>query len=195
MSGIAASLAGLKVSGVVGLSPRSLAIAFGRRPRSYLWVHLERKQVDYALAAELPIVPDPRGSRYGALEDGIRDLVIQRAEVGPDESLALALGSEEAREASHTLALTTDGPRTNLILRAVEDGAVLWAFHREGTAESADTQAAPPSEFHPPHARAAGAREEIETLRAAIERAFREDFERDLARELNAAERSLARRL
>jgi hypothetical protein len=82
MSGIAASLAGLRVSGVVGLSPRSLAIALGTRPRSYLWIHLERKQADYALADSLPIAADPRGSRYGGLEEGLRGLVIARAEVG-----------------------------------------------------------------------------------------------------------------
>ena len=197
MSGIAASLAGLRVSGVIGLSPRSLAVAVGMRPRSYLWIHLERKQAGYTLSAELPIPPDPRGSRYGGLEEGMRGLLILRAEVGADESLALTLGPEEGGGATHALALTTAGPRSNLVLRALPEGPVLWAFHREaeGEPERAEPAAAPPQSFHRPHARAAEAAEEREELRAAIERAFLEDFERDVAHELNAAERSLTRRL
>ena len=197
MSGIAASLAGLRVSGVVGLSPRSLAIALGTRPRSYLWMHLERKQADYTLARALPISPDPRGSRYGGLEDGLRGLVIVRAEVGSDESLGLTLGPEDGGGATHTLALTVSGSRSNLVLRALPKGPVLWAFHRggEGGSEEEAPQAAPPASFHRPLARAAETPEEREELRASIERAFLEDFERDLERELNAAERSLTRRL
>ena len=127
MSGIAASLAGLRVSGVVGLSPRSLAIALGTKPRSYLWIHLERKQADYTLATELPISPDPRGSRYGGLEEGMRGLGIVRAELGPDESLVLTLGAEGGGGPTHSLALTVSGPRSNLALRALPDGPVLWA--------------------------------------------------------------------
>jgi predicted ribosome quality control (RQC) complex YloA/Tae2 family protein len=198
MSGIAASLAGLRVSGVVGLSPRSLAIALGAKPRSYLWIHLERKQADYALAGNLPISPDPRGSRYGGLEEGLRGLVIVRAEVGPDESLTLTLGPEAGGDASHALALTVSGPRSNLALRALADGPVLWAFHRgaEGQSEEEEApQTSPPPSFHRARAREAETAEEREGLRASIERAFLEDFERDLARELNAAERSLTRRL
>jgi hypothetical protein len=197
MSGIAASLAGLRVSGVIGLSPRSLAIALGTRPRSYLWIHLERKQADYAYSGELPIAPDPRGSRYGGLEDGLRGLAILRAEVDPDESLALTLGPEGEGEATHALALTLSGPRSNLVLRGLPDGPVLWAFHRGGEegSERAQAEPKPPPSFHRPHARAAGTAEEREELRASIERAFLEDFERDLARELNAAERSLTRRV
>jgi len=197
MSGIAASLAGLRVSGVVGLSPRSLAIALGTKPRSYLWMHLERKQADYALARELPISPDPRGSRYGGLEEGLRGLVIVKAEVGPDVSLGLTLGPEDGAGATHVLALTVSGSRSNLVLRALPEGPVLWAFHRagEGGPEEETPQTAPPASFHRPLARAAETPEEREELRASIERAFFEDFERDLERELNAAERSLTRRL
>jgi len=198
MSGIAASLAGQRVSGVVGLSPRSLAVGLGTRPRSYLWIHLERKEASYTLSSELPIPPDPRGSRYGGLEDGMRGLVILRAEVDPDESLTLALGSEDGGGATHTLALTTAGPRSNLILSALPDGPVLWAFHRDAQGEPEGVKApsdTPPPSFQPPRARAAEGAAEVEELQASIERAFLEDFERDLAHELNAAERSLTRRL
>jgi fibronectin-binding protein A (FbpA)/ribosomal quality control pathway NFACT family protein len=197
MSGIAASLAGQRVSGVVGLSPRSLAVALGGRPRSYLWIHVERKEASYTHSGELPIPPDPRGSRYGGLEDGMRGLMILRTEVDADESLTLTLGSEEGGGATHTLALTTSGLRSNLVLSALPDGPVLWAFHRdvEGAAEGAEGESAPPPSFHRPHARAVEGAAEVEELRASIERAFLEDFERDLAHELNAAERSLTRRL
>ncbi|HEY6221592.1 MAG TPA: NFACT RNA binding domain-containing protein [Candidatus Eisenbacteria bacterium] len=182
---------------MVGLSPRSLAIALGTKPRSYLWIHLERKQADYALARELPIPADPRGSRYGGLEDGLRGLLIVRAEVGPDDSLGLTLGPEEGGDATHTLALTVSGIRSNLVLRALPEGPVLWAFHRgaEGGSEEEGPGTAPPASFHRPLARAAETPEEHDELRASIERAFLEDFERDLERELNAAERSLTRRL
>ena len=53
MEALAQSLVGLRVSGVVALSPRSLAIAFGARPRRYLWIHLERKRADLTFADQI----------------------------------------------------------------------------------------------------------------------------------------------
>ena len=183
-----ASLRGRVVRGVVTLSPRSLAIAFVAPPRTYLWIHLERKEADYALAETLPIAADPRGSRFGGLEEPLQGLVVRAVEQTPDGAFRLEAGPEETGESTHALALLTDGPRANLALRRLEDGMILWAFHREEAA-------APPPGFHPPRAREAAGDGDREALRAAIERTFREDFERETARELGAAERTLQKRL
>ena len=183
-----ASLRGRVIRGVVTLSPRSLAIAFVAPPRSYLWIHLERKEAAYALAESLPIPADPRGSRFGGLEEPIQGLVVRSAEPEADGAFRLEAGPEAANEPTHALFLHVDGPRANLTLRRLEDGMILWSFHREEAA-------APPPGFQPPRAREAGRDDEREALRAAIERAFEEDFERDLARELGAAERALRKRM
>ena len=187
-TGPLASLQGRTVRGAVTLSPRSLAIALVAPPRTYLWIHLERKEAAYALAESLPIPADPRGSRFGALEDPMQGLEIQSVDAAPDAAFLLSLGPKDARTPTHTLALHVDGPRANLTLRRVEDGMVLWAFHRE----EAST---PPPGFHPPHAHAAEDDAAVEALRAAIETAFREDFDRETAKALATAERALEKRL
>lgn len=187
-----------RVSGVIGLSPRSLAIAVGARPRHYLWIHLERKRADLAFADKLPTAADPRGSRYGAIEEALRGLIVGSSHAAdydrttPVGSLCLRFSKEPGGKATHELLITTSGARTNLIVRHTEDGNVLWALHRE--AESAES-ATPPSGFHQPEIHAATKPEEIERLREVIQRAFDDDFQRELAHELNAAERGLTRRL
>ena len=182
-----ATLQGRVIRGVVTLSPRSLAIALVAPPRSYLWIHLERKEAIYALAESLPIPPDPRGSRFGALEEPLQGLAVRTVERAADGAFRLEAGPGAGGAATHTLTLHTDGPRANLTLRRLEDGMVLWAFHREETD-------APPPGFQAPRAREAGA-EELEALRSSIETAFRDDFQREAARELGAAERTLRKRL
>ncbi len=186
---VAASLRWLRVSGVIGLSPQSLAVAFEGKPRHFLWIHLERKEVGYALARELPISPDPRGSRYRGLEEAIRGLHVVAAKEMAGGGLALSLGPAEKGEPTHALAISTEGPRANLVASAVADGGILYAYHREPGAES------PPPGFNPPEAHAAEAPEQVENLRAKIARAFEVDFQRELHRDLEAAERVLARRL
>lgn len=198
MKTLVASLLGLRVSGVIGLSPRSLAIAFGARPRRYLWIHLERKRADLAFADKLPTAVDPRGSRYGAIEEAIRDRTVLGAESLDDGSFTLRLGAEGSSGATHEVHLAAGGPRTNLIVRSTEDGTVLWALHREemGAPEPpAEPPKSPPREFHAAEIGVAGSEEDQARLAAQIQRAFDDDFQRELAHELNAAERGLTRRL
>jgi len=189
MTGIAKALLGRRISGVIGLSPRSLAVAFVGKPRSFLWIHLERKEVLCALSNELPIPPDPRGSRYGALEDPIRGLCVTRADAVDGVGLLLRLAPESDVDSTHALAISTVGARTNLALTLHPDGTVLWAFHREPESGT------PPPGFHPPRALAADGETELEALRDRISGAFRADFDREVRRELEAAERVLTRRL
>ena len=198
MTALIPSLVGQRVSGVIALSPRSLAIAFGARPRRYLWIHLERKRADLAFADKLPTAADPRGSRYGAIEEAVRDRTVLGAESLDDGSFTLRLGAEGARGATHEVHLAAGGTRTNLIVRSTEDGTVLWALHREetGTSEpSTETPKAPRPEFHAAEIGVAESEEDQARLAAQIQRAFDDDFQRELAHELNAAERGLTRRL
>jgi hypothetical protein len=175
------------IRGVVTLSPRSLALSILAPPRTYLWIHLERKEAIYALAETLPIPADPRGSRFGALEDPIRGLAIRSMTASRDGAFLLTAGAPES-EATHSLALHLDGPRANLTLRRLDDGAILWAFHREEAGP-------PPPGFQAPRALEAVTPEALEELRAAIDRAFRDDFDREAGRELDQAERALRKRL
>ena len=183
------SLRGLMIRGVIGLSPRSLAIHFDSKPRLYLWLHLERKEIAYALANELPLPPDPRGSRYGGLEDPIRGLTVQSVEVSPGQGFLLSLGAE--RGTTHTIAGTTDESHANLILRTAPEGTILFAFHRD-----LEQEPPPPGrEVHRPRVDEAQSEEEVERLRSKIKRAFEEDFARMIDRALHAGERTLKRRI
>lgn len=207
MSDSLAGIAGLPVSGVIGHAPRSLVIAVGAKPRRYLWIHLERKEAVYALAPALPTSPDPRGSRFGALEDQMRGLVIREVRERPDTELTLALGRDEgATEETHRITLVAERTRVNLTLTVVADGNVLWAHHREAekvrdAGAYADERAGagpgpPPSvPFRPPRVRRAETPAERDALRAAILADFEDDFRREIDRELKAAERVLTRRL
>jgi hypothetical protein len=204
MKTLARALVGLRVSGVVPLSPRSLAIAFGTRPRRYLWIHLERKRADLCLADQLPTAADPRGSRYGAIEEAIRGRVVVDASAATDGSLTLRLSAEPDQEPTHEVLLTTDGTRTNMLVRQTPEGTILWALHREPEPAGRTpgsmpvlqgAGSTPPPGFHAPEIHAAATSEERDRLRALIVRAFQDDFERELTHEMNAAERSLTRRL
>lgn len=190
-------LAGLPVTGVIGHAPRSLVVAIGAKPRRYLWIHLERKEAVVALAPDLPVSPDPRGSRFGALEEHLRGLVVRDVLVRPDEAVTLSLGREEdPREETHHLTLEAERTRVNLTLAATADGNVLWSQHRdeektrnEGPARDASAP------FRPPRVRVAESGQERDALRAAIQAEFEDDFRRELDRQLKAAERVLTRRL
>lgn len=197
MSGSWNGLRGRRVSGVVALGPRSLALGLESRPRDYVWIHLERKVASAAFAGELPIPPDPRGSPFGALESPLRGLVVTGAEEGDRGAVAIRLAPEATSEPTHRLSLETSGAKSNLVLRAIPEGTVLWAFHREeaGARDEAPPTTAPPPAFHPPRVSLAEDDAARELLRDQIARDFTADFERDLTRRLNAAERALVRRV
>jgi len=190
MSALRDQLAGRRIAGVIALSPRSFAISLEPKPRRYLWVHLDRKEALLAIAPDLPIPPDPRGSPFGGLEAALRGRAVIGVEEGERGAFVIRLGEEEDGEATHTLSLATAGTRINLEARSIADDTVLWAYHRdEGPAG-----AAPPG-FHPPHAAFAGNDDEREAVGDKIATAFREDFDREMRKTLNGAERSLARRI
>lgn len=198
-------LRGRRVSGIVALGPRSMALGLEAKPRDYLWIHLERKEARVALAPELPIPPDPRGSPFGALERPIRGSVVVAAEEGERGAAALGLAPEPGATPTYELALEASGTKANLVLRAVAEGAVLWALHREeaGGATEAGTPpgplpgspAAPPRTFHPPRITIAEDEPAREALGEAIGRDFRADFDRHVHHALHAAERTLTRRV
>lgn len=184
-------LRGRRITGVVALAPRSLAIATIPAPRLYLWVHLDRKEATLALAPDLPLPPDPRGSRFGGFETPARGLVI--AEVTwSDRGLRLALAPEVEASPTAEIAIESTGRRVNLVLRAA-DGTILWALHRD-EASPAEPQPPPPG-FRAGRIVTAQAEEEREALRERIAGSFREDFDRELKRSLDSAERTLARRI
>jgi hypothetical protein len=183
------ALTGRMIRGVIGLSPRSLAVHFESKPRSYLWLHFERKEIGYAVAEELPIPPDPRGSPFGGLEEPIRGLIVNSVDVSPGEAFTFRLGSDGG--ATHTLAATTDESRANLILQTTDGGTVLWAFHRAPETGGP----APGRPVHRPRTLEASTPEEIAQLREKIHAAFEVDFRRMVDRTLNAAGRALRRRV
>lgn len=186
------SLQGRRVTGIVPLAPRSLAIATGPPPRLFLWVHIDRKEAALALAPDLPIPPDPRGSRFGALETPARGLVVAAVSL-TEEALRLTLAPESGAASSAELLVDAAGKRANLILRGGPERGVLWALHRDEA--EAETAPAPPAGFHAPRVRLAEAGDERDALREEIARSFREDFEREGKRNLDRAERALARRV
>ena len=180
-----------RISGVVALAPRSFAIATMPAPRLYLWVHLDRKEASLALAPDLPIAPDPRGSRFGGFETPARGLVI--AEVsGSEDGLRLELAPESGSPAAAEIASEAGGRRVNLVLRAA-DGTVLWALHRDEAAPDGAAPSPPPAGFHPARVTTAEREEEREALRQRIARSFREDFERELKKSLDGAEPHVGR--
>ena len=192
MTGTLEALRGLAVSGVIGHAPRSLVIGIGAKPRRYLWIHLERKDASYTLAADLPLSPDPRGSRFGALEDHLRGFVIRDVRVRPEAELTLSLArGEDADTETHRLTLEAERTRVNLTLLAIEDGNVLWAHHRDPEKTREEAVESP----RPPRVHAAETDADRAALRDAIVREFEDDFRREIGRELKAAERVLTRRL
>ncbi|HEU4764571.1 MAG TPA: hypothetical protein VFT93_02840, partial [Candidatus Eisenbacteria bacterium] len=169
---------------------------------------MDRKEAALSLAPDLPMTPDPRGTRFGGLEGPLRGLAIVEAELDPG-ALRLGLATEpDAEPAAELLvgALEEEAKRANLVLRSRGKGAeaaedtVLFALHRgeRGEAEGAgatDAAGPAPSGFQPPRVRVAGETAEREALRERIARDFREDFTREATKSLDRAEHSLARRV
>jgi predicted ribosome quality control (RQC) complex YloA/Tae2 family protein len=175
---------------VVPLTSHSLAISFLGGPRVFLWIHLERKTAWYALGENLPIDPDPRGSRFQAIETPIRGATL--AEERAREAGGLDLRFDSAEEGKrYRLTLDAEGPRVNLSLTMEPEGTTLWAFHREERTEAASEL---PSGYHPPVVRDATAPEERQALRERIRDAFLTEFRAEVRRVLQSAERRLARR-
>lgn len=190
MSPLAELLRGRRVAGVIALSPRSFALSLEPKPRHYLWFHLDRKEAFTAFAADLPIPPDPRGSPFGGLETALRGRAVTGVAEGERGGFVISMGEEADEAPTHSLSLSTDGPRVNLTARSIADGTVLYAFHRDEA-----TPGPAPAGFHPPHATPAENEEARDALRARIAGVFREDFDREVRKALDGAERALARRV
>ena len=205
MTGVAEipSLVGREVRGIVPLTSHSLAISFTGTPRAFLWIHLERKTAWFALAPQLPIDPDPRGSRFQPIETALRGATVVEALARESGGLDLRFdaGGEE-RRGIH-LAILAEGPRVNLSVMTEPEGSVLWAFHREELRETLERAASPPhgpaapelpQGYRPPAVEDATLEPAREALRARIEAAFAAEFRSELQRVLGSAERTLNRR-
>jgi hypothetical protein len=190
MSEFPGVLRGRRVTGVVPLAPRSIALALMPPPRAYLWLHFDRKEAALAWAPTLPIAADPRGSRFGGLETPLRGLVVAEA-VMDGASLRLELAPEPDAAPAARLTVEAGGRRANLVLRSLPEGTVLWALHRD----EVEPASAPPPGFHPARLTVLEEESEREALRGRIEASFREEFEREARRSLDRAEHSLARRI
>lgn len=205
-TGLDEALRGRRITGVVPLAPRSLAFAFakGGGGREFLWAHVDRKEAWLALAPDLPIGPDPRGSRFDGLEIPIRGLAIRETTLGAGAFHALLAPESEAPPSAELwiggvtgggIALAS-ARRANLVLRSLPEGTVLWALHRdEKPAEESEALRAPPAGFDPARVRVAQDAAERVSLRERIARSFREDFEREVNKSLDRAGQSLARRI
>jgi hypothetical protein len=198
VSGIAeiSALVGREVRGVVPLASGTLAISF-TGARVFLWIHLERKTGWYAVAPDLPIDPDPRGSRFQAIETPLRGTVLaeERAREAGGLDLRFDSASEEGRE--YWLTLDAEGARVNLTLTMEPEQTTLWAFHREERTDAAKKTTPPHGPVapgRPPAVRDATPLEERLALRARIQAAFLAEFRADLERIMKSAERTLLRR-
>jgi hypothetical protein len=185
------ALRGRRVTGVVPLAPRSLAIALGPAPRAFLWVHLDRKEAALAFAPDLPIAPDPRGSRFGGFETPVRGLVVAEASPADGGGIRLSLAPEPGLSSTAEISILASGKRANLLLESLPEKTVLWALHRDDM----EPAGARPPGVRGPTVTVAADRDERERLRERIEQSFREDFDRETRRSLDAAERSLTRRI
>jgi predicted ribosome quality control (RQC) complex YloA/Tae2 family protein len=168
---------------------------------------MDRKEAALCLARDLPLAPDPRGTRFGGLEGPLRGLAVVEVELGPGAlRLELAPDPDEGPAAELLVgAREAEAKRANLVLRSrgkTAEGAeetVLFALHRgEGGDEertgASGPSAAPPG-FHPPRVRVAEEEAERQALRERIAQDFREDFVREATKSLDRAEHSLARRV
>jgi hypothetical protein len=150
LRGALASLEGRRLTGVVPLGPKTMAIAFDGKPRAFLWIRLEPKRASLALAERMPISPDPRGTPFGGLERPLRGLDVRSLDgaEGPEGFVtfslsdpALAERGEGPAEETHRLSLSAEGPRISFSFRAAEGDRVLWALDRKEEA-AADAEAA-----------------------------------------------------
>jgi len=205
VSGVAeiSGLVGREVRGVVPLTSRSLAVSFAGAPRVFLWIHLERKTAWYALAPDLPMDPDPRGSRFQAIEVPLRNTRVAEERAREAGGLDLRFDSGSGEERGYRLTLDAEGPRVNLSFVAEPEGTILWAFHREERREALAREIVPPHGpaapelppgYRPPVVLDATPPEARAALRERIEAAFLMEFRADIERLLNAAERTLERR-
>ena len=185
-------LVGRDVRGVVPLTSHTLALSFVGAPRVFLWIHLERKTAWYALAPELPIDPDPRGSRFLPIETPLRGAILaeERAREAGGLDLRFETGGEEGR--SYRLTLDAESARVNLTFTLEPEGTVLWAFHREEKGEAPGPDL--PAGYRPPMIRDATHPEAREELRRRIQADFLEEFRSETERRLKKAERTLTRR-
>ncbi len=179
-------LAGREIRGVVAISPRTLAIPFVGEPRAWLWIHLEPRDAFVALADRMPAAPDPRGARFEPVERAIRGTRVREALIAPDGSVVIHLAPRPGSDSGFVLSLAAEGARPNLVLGRDAEGPAVWSFRRGGTARAPGARAA--------RVRVLGNADEVEALRERIARAFQEDFERGLKRQLDGAERLLRRR-
>ncbi|HEY2924163.1 MAG TPA: NFACT RNA binding domain-containing protein [Candidatus Eisenbacteria bacterium] len=195
------SLLGREVRGVIPFSSRSLAISFVGEPRVFLWIHLERKAGWYALAPDLPIGPDPRGSRFQPIETAIRNTQVVEAVARESGDLDLLFDPATGEGSRFRLTIDAEGPRVNLSLITEPEGGTLWAYHRDHEASDReekppDGTAAPelPLGYRPPVVSDATPEEAREALRQTIAGTFREEFRSEVERLLKSAERTLERR-
>jgi hypothetical protein len=151
----ALALEGRRLTGVVPLGPRAIALGFDGRPRAFIWILLEPKRAALALADHLPIAPDPRGTPYGGLERPLRGLSVLEisATAGEGGSVVVSLGTPggdaeagagAGAEAgvptiveSHRLTLAAEGPRIALALRLISEDRILFALDRKEEAAAA----------------------------------------------------------
>ena len=203
MSGVSEipSLVGRRVRGVIAFSSRSLAVSFVGAPRVFLWIHLERKSAWYALAPNLPIDPDPRGSRFQAIEIALRNTAVAEEAARESGGLDLLFDPGTGEERALRLTIDAEGPRVNLSLVTEPEGTILWALHREE--RGVDREVVPPHGpaapelplgYRPPIVRDATPEEAREALRERIAGAFRAEFQSEAERLLKSAERTLGRR-
>ncbi|MEK7314762.1 MAG: NFACT RNA binding domain-containing protein [Candidatus Eisenbacteria bacterium] len=208
------TLRGRRLTGVVPLGPRAIALSFDGQPRAFVWIFLEPKRATLALADRMPISPDPRGTPYGGLERPMRGLHLLNAEASDGAagrvlfSLAAPGDGAEVSVETHRLALSAEGPRIVFSLRLTEEDRVLWALDRREEEEAVGKSAAPEASegTDAPAAPASLARPAaivlidhgdapaLEEFRWRIEKAFREDFHRMLDRLLRESDRVLRRR-
>jgi predicted ribosome quality control (RQC) complex YloA/Tae2 family protein len=192
VSGVAeiSSLIGREVRGVVPITSHSLAVSFVGAPRVFLWIHLERKTAWYALAPDLPTDPDPRGSRFQAIETPLRNTQVAEERAREAGGLDLRFDSSTGEERGYRLTLDAEGARVNLTFAAEPEGTILWAFHREERPATPEL----PLGYRPPAVLDATPSEAREALRERIKTAFLAEFRSEIERRLRAAERTLERR-
>ena len=185
-------LLGRAVRGVIAHSSRSLTISFDGTPRAYLWIHLERKDAWYALAPDLPIGPDPRGSRFQAIEIQLRKARVTEGGTRKSGGLDLLFDARSGEERRLRLTLDAEGPRVNLTLATEPDGPLLWALHREEHHGRASSEM--PPGYRPPAVHDATRDPARVALRERIAETFCAEFRHEMERILHSAERTLRRR-
>lgn len=185
-------LVGREVRGVVTVSPRTLAIPFVGEPRAWLWIHIEPRDAFVALADRIPAPPDPRGARFEPVERAVRGARVREARVAADGSVTIRLMARPGSDATFALSLAAEGSHANLVLSHDAGGPTVWSFRRPTAADEVPARRA--AGARPGHVRLLAGVEEIQGLRERIGRAFQEDFDRGLRRELDRAERLLRRR-